>query len=166
MRIDPKIAELLNDQIHHELTASYTYLGMAAYFDADGLEGFAKWFRIHSDEERAHAMRLFDFLSASNVPVTLKPLQAPAVSYQSASHALETALRHEEGVTDQIKSIFAAAMSAGEFTVQPLLHWFLEEQVEEEDLFDTTLERVKAATSRFDLLTLDQEMAGRGAEEA
>jgi ferritin len=42
-----------------------------------------------------------------------------------------------------------------------MLHWFLNEQIEEEELFSSVLDQVEAATSRFDLLQLDKELGQR-----
>lgn len=165
MRLAKEVADIINDQIHHELNASYVYMGMSAYFDGEGLPGFAKWFRAHAQEENGHAMRLYDFLVSCNVKVDLKALDAPKVDYGSAVEAVKAALAHEETVTEQIKNMFRVAHDAQEFTTQPMLHWFLAEQVEEEDLFSGVLDRAEAAQSRFDLLTLDRELGGRDGDD-
>jgi ferritin len=166
MRLAKEVAEIINDQINHELNASYVYMGMSAYFDSESLPGFAKWFRAHAQEENGHAMRLYDFLVSCNVQVKLKGLDAPKVDYASPVDAVKAALTHEETVTEQIKNMFRVAHDAQEFTTQPMLHWFLAEQVEEEDLFSGVLDRVEAAKSRFDLLTLDRELGDRQGESS
>ncbi|PID36137.1 MAG: ferritin [Rhodobacterales bacterium] len=165
MRLDKTVANIINDQVNHELDASYKYLGMAAYFDSVSLPGFAAWFRAHSQEENEHAMRLYDFLVSLGIKVELKALAAPKTEYASPAEAVKAALAHEEVVTEQIKTMFRVAHEAQEFTTQPMLHWFLAEQVEEEDLFNSVLDRVEAAENRFHLLQLDQELGGRKAGE-
>lgn len=160
MRIHTDVTDLIKQQVNHEIGAAYIYLGMAAYFDAEDLPGFAKWFRGHSQEEMDHAMRLYDFLVACDVPVKLGALEAPKTSYDSPRAAIEAALEHEELVTDQIKTMFEAAHEAKEYTTQPMLHWFLAEQVEEEDLFRNTLIDVVAAEATpFHMRQLDKQMA-------
>lgn len=161
MRLNQSVASIINDQINNELDAHYIYLGMAAYFDAEDLSGFARWFRAHSQEEYGHAMRLYDFLVSCDVKVSLRDLKAPSSDFKSPEHVIEAALAHEQQVTDQIKNIFRVAHEAQEYTTQPMLHWFLTEQIEEEELFRTTLNRVKAAETRFDLLSLDAELGVR-----
>lgn len=160
MRIHMDVTDLIKDQVNHELGAAYTYLGMSAYFDSQDMPGFAAWFRGHAQEEIGHAMRLYDFLVSCDVPVELAAMAAPATRYDSPRAAIEAGLRHEEMVTDQIKRMFEVAHEAKEYTTQPMLHWFLAEQVEEEDLFRKTLHEVKvAAESPFHLLQLDRQMA-------
>lgn len=159
MRIHKDVTDLIGQQVGNELGAAYAYLGMAAYFDAQDLPGFGKWFRNHAQEEISHAMRLYDFLVASNVPIELAAMAAPKTDYESPRAALEAGLRNEELVTDQIKHMFEVAHEAKEFTTQPMLHWFLAEQVDEEDLFRNTLNDVIAAEeSAFHLRQLDRQM--------
>ena len=55
--IEPTIEEALGKQINQEFTAAYNYLGMAAYFDSQSLDGFANWMQIQHDEEVAHAVK-------------------------------------------------------------------------------------------------------------
>lgn len=159
MRIHENVTNLIKDQVNHELGAAYTYMGMSAYFDSKDLPGFARWFRGHAQEEISHAMRLYDFLVSCDVPVELSAMAAPATKYESPRAALEAGLRHEEMVTDQIKKMFEVAHESKEYTTQPMLHWFLAEQVQEEDLFRQTLHEVTVAgDSPFDMLQLDKEM--------
>lgn len=161
MKISAPTATLLNEQFHHEMSASYAYLGMAAYFEAQDLPGFASWFRAQSAEETQHAMKIFDFLAMVGVKIALPAVDAPSSEFQSPKAVIEAGLAQEQTVTAQIKAIYHSAAKEGDYTVQPMLHWFLEEQVEEEDTFETLLVRVSAVESKFELLTLDAELATR-----
>ena len=162
MKLNEKVAEALNDQIHAELNASYMYLAMAAYFDAQELPGFAAWFRAHSKEETGHAMRIYDFVVQRDGRVLLKTLEAPQVDFGSPVSAVEAALAHEKVVTAMIHKLFELAHEEKEFGTQNMLHWFLEEQVEEEDTFRRILDQVRAAgDSRWHMLVLDGQLAKR-----
>ena len=163
MQLNPKVAEALNRQVNNELQASYVYVSMAAYFDANELPGFAAWFRAHSTEEIGHAMKLYDFLVKRNARVELTGVAKPDKDYASAEAALQAALDMECAVSEQIHSLFETAHETGEYGTQPLMHWFLEEQVNEEDLFRRLLEQVRAAgDSRWHLLVLDRDLGRRG----
>lgn len=159
MRIHSNVTDIIRAQVNNELGAAYTYLGMAAYFDSQDLAGFAKWFRGHAQEEIGHAMRLYDFLVSCDVAVELQTMNAPATQYDSPRAALEAGLRHEETVTEQIKAMFEVAHEAKDYTTQPMLHWFLAEQVEEEDLFRKVLaDVISTEESPFHLRQLDRQM--------
>ncbi|PID61344.1 MAG: ferritin [Gammaproteobacteria bacterium] len=160
MRIHESVTDIIKAQVNHELHAAYSYLGMAAYFDSQDLAGFALWFRGHAREEISHAMRLYDFLVSCDVPVELQAMSAPATVFDSPRSAIEAGLEQEQQVTEQIKNMFEVAHEAKEYTTQPMLHWFLAEQVEEEDLFRKVLNDVEAAgSSDFHMLQLDKQMA-------
>ncbi|MTI02131.1 MULTISPECIES: ferritin [Alphaproteobacteria] len=166
MKMNAKVAEALNIQINNELHASYTYLAMAAYFEAQDLPGFAQWFRGHSAEEGEHAMRIFDFIAKRGGRIELDGISKPQTDYASPVEALEHALANEITVTGQINALFELAHEVKEYSTQNMLNWFLAEQIEEEDLFTSILDRVKAANGdRWNLLLLDQELGKRGSEE-
>ncbi len=167
MKLNSSVADALNRQINSELHASYTYLGMAAYFEAQDLPGFASWYREQSAEENTHAMRIFDFIAKRGGRVELDGITKPRTEYESPVDALEQSLAQEQAVTGQINALFELAHEVKEFGTQNMLNWFLNEQVEEEDLFTTILDKAKAAGSdRWNLLLLDQELGNRGGGEA
>ena len=163
MPLNANVADALNNQVNNELKAAHVYRATAAYFDAQELPGFAKWFMDHATEEVDHAMRLYDFLVKRDAKVTLDGLDQPPSEYASPEAAVSAALDMESSVTQQINQLFEVAHESGEYGAQPLLHWFLEEQVNEEDLFRRLLDQVRAAEdSRWHLLALDGNIGGRG----
>lgn len=164
MKLSPQTEALFIAQVSHELAASHSYLGMASYMDAQDLPGFANWFRVQSAEENMHAMKLYDFLVACGAKVTLEALPQPRIEFQSPKAVFEAGLAQEQAVTEQIKAMYRSATDEGDFVAHPLLHWFLAEQVEEEDSFETAITRIEAAQTRFDLLVLDDEMGARSPE--
>ena len=61
--IKSKLQQAVNDQITAELWSSQLYLQMSYFLKHKGWEGFARWMKCHSDEEREHATRMADFLT-------------------------------------------------------------------------------------------------------
>ena len=53
-----KIQKALNVQMNLELSSSYLYLSMAAYFESENLNGFSHWMKVQSGEEYGHAMKI------------------------------------------------------------------------------------------------------------
>ena len=163
--LNPRVAEALNRQVNNELKASHVYLAMAAYFDAQELPGFAAWFRAHSGEEIGHAMRIYDYLVKRDARVELTGIDEPQKDHATPEAAIAAALAMETEVTGQINELFDLAHESKEYGTQPLMHWFLEEQVNEEDLFRRLLDQVKAAAdNRWHLLVLDRDLAGRSGD--
>ena len=62
--LSPEMEAAFNRQFNEEQNASHQYLGMAVYFEENDLRGFGAFMRRQSDEERQHAMKIFDFILA------------------------------------------------------------------------------------------------------
>jgi ferritin len=122
----------INEQINSEFEASYTYLAMAAFCDRQKFLGAAKWLRLQSDEERGHALKLFDFVLARDGQVDLKNIDKPQAEFESLGAVFEQALKHEQRVTVQINSLYELCFTQKAFAEMTELQWFLTEQVEEE----------------------------------
>ncbi|HEX2090836.1 MAG TPA: ferritin [Longimicrobiaceae bacterium] len=160
------VRRAINEQINREFYAAYLYLGMAAHFEAEALEGFARWMRLQAKEEQGHAMRLFDYLLNRGARVELGAIEAPPPSFGSPLSIAEQALEHERKVSEQINRIYALAAECGDFATQVQLQWFLTEQVEEENTGERMVERLRmAGDNRAALLILDREVAARSSAE-
>jgi ferritin len=157
-----KVQDAMNDQIQRELESAYIYLSMAAYFDGLNLPGFAHWMKVQFQEEQAHAFKFYDFVYDRGGQVKLQPIGQPPVEFQSPLDAFEKALAHEEKITGHINDLYALSIEEKDFASQPLLQWFVEEQVEEEknagDIVDT-LQRI--GDNYHALLMIDRELGQR-----
>jgi ferritin len=163
--MDAKVRNLINDQIAHEFHAAYQYLAIAAHFEADNYEGFARWMRVQAKEETEHAMRLFDYLVERGERIELKEIGQPGRDFGSPVEAFRAALAHERKVTGQINAIYEAAVEAKDYPTQVMLQWFIQEQVEEENITGTAVERLDmAGENRAALLMLDSQFARRSEE--
>ncbi len=157
-----KIAEALNNQVKEELFSAYIYLSMSAYFEAQNLPGFAKWMRMQSQEELQHAMKIFDFINERGGTVALQAIAQPPVEYESAEAAFQQALKHEQHISHCIHQIYALASTENDYPTQVMLHWFIEEQVEEEQNVGLALEMIKRTEGRpWALLVLDNQFGKR-----
>ncbi len=161
-RIKGRLEEELNKQLNSELYSAYLYLSMAAYFDSMNLRGFASWMKVQAKEELEHAMKIYEYINDRGGRVKLDAIKAPPTQWSSVSEAIEHALRHEESVTESIGRLYRLAKELGDEATEVFLHWFINEQVEEEALFSDLLNKVKAAgEDPRALLMLDSVLAGR-----
>jgi ferritin heavy chain len=69
----------INKQINMEMYASYVYQSMAFYFERDdvALNGFSKFFKHNSDEEREHAEKLMNYQNKRGGRVLLSDIKKP-----------------------------------------------------------------------------------------
>src|SRR6185503_15420604 len=130
--MNARVFAAINDQINSEFQASYTYLAMAGFCDRQKYLGAAKWLRMQSEEERQHAMKLFDFVLARDGAVELKAIAQPTATFDSLPAVFEQTLAHEQAVTAQINGLYELCFTEKAFAEMTELQWFLTEQVEEE----------------------------------
>ncbi|MFH1409799.1 MAG: ferritin [Nanoarchaeota archaeon] len=163
MNIKKPMTDALNIQIKNEFASGYLYLSMAAYFEGQNLAGFAKWMRLQYEEEFGHGMKMFDHVLARGGKITLLPLEKPKGEWSSAIEVFEQIVAHEQAVTKMINDLYELAMEEKEFATKEFLHWFLAEQVEEEEHSSEILGHLKMA-SKNGLLMLDHRLGKRGNE--
>jgi ferritin len=156
------LQDAYNDQITLEFASSYAYLQMAAFLDDANLPGFANWMRQQAEEERVHAMKFFDFVLDRGNQVELRSIPAPSGDYTSPLSAFEASLAHEQKVTRAIHDLYGQATEEKDYESLPLLHWFIDEQVEEEATVSELIEQIAmAGNNGAALLLLDRELGTR-----
>ena len=162
-----KVQDALNAQINLEMDSFYSYLAMAAHFESASLPGMANWMRMQSEEERVHAMKLFDHMIDRGGQVSLSPIAQPKLTYDSPISVFEAALGHEQKVTGAINALYSLAQAENDYASQVMLQWFINEQVEEEKNAMTAIDQLRmAGNDASALLMLDQMFGNRTPEPA
>lgn len=69
--MNDKLAQELNEQMNFEFYSAHVYLAMATYCSGESLDGFANFFIIQAEEERFHAMKIYNFLNDRGRRATL-----------------------------------------------------------------------------------------------
>lgn len=160
--MNEKIQSAFNEQIKHELESEHLYLSMAAYFHSVNLDGFAKWMRVQASEERKHAMKFFEHIYDRGGRVHLTALGQPKGEWSSPLNVFEDAYKHEVFITDKINSLVKLAQGTQDYASTPLLNWFEDEQIEEENSTFKIVEKLKMiGTSGAGLVMLDKELGKR-----
>ena len=160
--ISNRVEKGLNDQLNQELAASYSYLAMSAYLESTVFGGFANWMRVQAEEEREHAMKVYRYLADRGGRITLRALDQPKGDYDSIEELFETALALERSTTSQINRLYETALEDKDYTTMEFLGWFLTEQVEEENVAENMVERIKLVDGQSNsLLRLDYEAGKR-----
>ena len=160
--VTPQVQDAINTQINNELSSSYNYLAMAAWCERTNFLGSAKWFRIQSQEEHGHAMKLLDFLLDRNYAVRLKAVKEPKGEFTSLLDVFETAYKQEQDVSSQIETLYGLAFQEKSFMAVAELQWFLNEQVEEEKTCREIVGRIDMVkTDPAAILDIPRELGGR-----
>ena len=137
-----KIETALNTQMNREHQAFYFYLAGASHFEAQNLEGVAKWMRAQAEEEMSHAKRYHDFLLRTNRSVVYGDLTAPKITWNNSLDAFNEALSHEKAITKTTHELLDLAHAERDYPCIEFLQWFVQEQVEEEDSIQSIIDRI------------------------
>jgi ferritin len=86
----------------------------------------------------------------------LAAIAAPKQNFKSLLEVVEQAQAMEQANTCGINAVYEAAVAAKDYPAQVLMHWFINEQVEEEAWAAELVDRVRAATCAGSLLDLDR----------
>jgi len=161
MQISKALADLINEQIAHELIASNQYLQLATYFDGQALRKLSGFFYKQSEEEREHALKFVHYMTEVGGDVRI--LEIPAANYDvsSAEQAFQISLDWEKEVTRRIYAMMDQAISDKDYASQAFLQWYVTEQVEEESSMETMLQVVQKAGEK-NLLMVEAYMTHGG----
>ncbi|MGI6359063.1 MAG: ferritin [Bacillota bacterium] len=160
--LTPKIEQLLNDQIQKELYSAYLYLSMSAYLEAENLKGYAHWFMVQAQEERDHALIIYNYVHQAGGRVTLQAIQQPKIEFSGLEEVLAETLAHEQMVTASIYEIVNAATAEHDHKTVKALDWFVTEQVEEEETAQDNLEQYRRfGSDPKSLYMMDKDMGAR-----
>lgn len=156
-----EMTEKLNKQINLEFYSSNLYLQMAAWAENNGLTGSAQFMRIHVGEEQMHMQKLFNYvLETGGMPI-LGAIKAPVSEYKSIEQIFKIALEHEKVVTRGINDLVSASFEEKDFSTFNFLQWYVAEQHEEENLFNSILDKFKIIGSDGrGLFLIDKEIGG------
>ncbi len=163
--LDSKLQAALNHQINLEFAASFTYLAMSAHFDQINLDGFATWMAHQSEEEQAHAHRLFRYVMDRGGTVELSAIEKPPSDFGTVSDVFERSLEQERENTRAINALYALARDVNDFATMSHLQWFLDEQVEEERQVEDIIGRLEIAAGDPSALLLLDDQIGRKARQ-
>ena len=158
------VQDAINEQIRNEISSAYLYLSMSAYCESANLPGTATWLRVQWQEELAHAMKLFAFVSGRGGRVILQAIERPPAEFKSPVDVFQQVLEHEQKVTGLINRLYETAVKENDFATQVELQWFIREQVEEEKSAGEILQQFKmVGEAGTALLMIDRQLGVRGA---
>jgi ferritin len=148
----------LEKQADHEFLASKNYLAMAWWSEVHHHAGFAAFFQKQAAEETLHAQKLLKHLVDRDIVPTLGAVAAPVVAYKSLLDVAQAAYDFERANTAGIHAAYEVALAEKDYPAQVLLHWFINEQVEEEAWSDKLLVKTREAGCAGALLNLDRHL--------
>ena len=140
--MNKRVEESLNRQIAGEASSSHLYLAMASWAENTGYGGTAAFLYTHSDEERQHMLRLVKFVNERGGKAIIPDLSVGQISYNTLKDVFTDLLNHEIEVTNSINEVVHICLEEKDYTTHNFMQWFVAEQLEEEALARTILDKL------------------------
>ena len=140
--LSKKMEKALNDQIRIEAESSQVYLSMASWAEVKGLEGISLFMYKHSDEERLHMLKLIKYVNERGGKSTISALKEPKAVFDSFQKMFEDLYDHEVFVSKSINELVHVALEEKDYATHNFLQWYVAEQIEEEALARTILDKI------------------------
>ncbi len=140
--LSKSIEEALNKQIKIEGESSQVYLAMASWAEVQGLSGVAEFMYDHSDEERMHMLKIVKFINERGGHAIVPAFEAPAIKFGSFKDMFQTLFEHEVFVSKSINDLVHISLEERDYATHNFLQWYVAEQIEEEALARTILDKI------------------------
>ncbi len=159
--MNPKVEKALNNQIQKEEYSSRLYLAMAIWCEVNGFPGASSFLYEHADEERMHMMKLVHFVNDRGGKTQLMNVEVPPQKYNSVLDIFTQIREHEMFITESINKLYGVTVDEKDYTTGNFLQWYITEQVEEESLFNTILDKIKlVGMDKAGMFHIDKELEG------
>jgi ferritin len=164
--VKEKVQEAIIDQIKKEEYSSRLYLAMASWCERNGYQGAGNFLYTHSDEERMHMLKLVHYLNDRGGYATLLDIEQPPQEFESLQKVFEEILKHEQYITASINDLYEVCVIEKDYTTANFLQWYITEQIEEESLVNTILDKMKlAGNDKSGQFHIDKELDAMAAAE-
>lgn len=144
-RLSKTLAKALNDQMTNEAHAAQIYLSYAAWADDQGYSGVANFLFRHAHEERNHMMKFLEYILERGAKVIVTAIPAPPSDPTSINNCFEKVFQHEVDNTNAVYNIVNLAHEERDWATFNFMQWFVKEQLEEETLAQTLMDKIKIA---------------------
>ena len=140
--LSKNIEKALNNQIKIEAESSQIYLAMACWAEVKGLEGVAGFMYGQSQEERDHMLKLIKFVNERGGHAQISKLAEPNVTFKSFKEMFEELYKHEIFVSESINELVHISLQEKDYATHNFLQWYVAEQIEEEAMARTILDKI------------------------
>ena len=164
--VSKKVENALNQQVAKEAMSSQVYLAMASWAEVQGLEGIATFLYRHSDEERMHALKLMRYINERGGHAVVPALAKPPKEMKCIMDVFKSILQQEVEVSGEINGIVDLCLKEKDYTTHNFMQWYVAEQIEEERLARTMLDKLNLiGGDKGGLYLFDRDLSGAGSSK-
>jgi ferritin len=160
MRISSQMEKAINDQISYEASSTNAYVAIGSWCERTGFKGSAVFFFEQANEENTHLLKFIHFLNSVGAEAIIPGIEKPQCSFATLESAFQAGLKSEQTVTKLINNLVEIAEKEKDRATYSFLQWFVNEQVEEETLFQTILQKFEIlGRDKLAVYQIDQSLA-------
>ena len=141
--ISEETIKLLNNHLNEEHYSANLYFNMAGWCSKHGLNGCATFLNNHSAEEHTHLEKFNDFIKKAGGQPIITAMKEPEHDFKSVEEVFDKVVKHEKYITALIKKLVDKSMDDKDYITLNFLDWFVNEQLEEENLFNDIMDKIK-----------------------
>ena len=141
MRISSEIEKAINDQISYEASSAYAYIAVGSWCERIGYNGSAAFFFEQANEENTHMLKFIHYLNNAGAEAIIPAIEKPQDKFDSLESTFQAGLKSEQTVTKLIYNLVDMTEKEKDRATYSFLQWFIAEQIEEETLFQTILQK-------------------------
>jgi ferritin len=139
---------LLQEQYRHETSNSLRYFARASWARFRGFEATADFFQREAGGERKHALKVQSWIEDRNEQLIPEPYSYNDPSaFVAFTDLFSSALGVERLTTAMLNTIYAQALSDADYQLVTQVSELVIEQIEEENLYQTILDRIASRGS-------------------
>jgi len=94
-------------------------------------------------------MKFVNYIVDTGGSVKYKTLKEPKRDYENIMEILEAVYNHEKYITKRIHHLYEVAQDEKDYSAFPIIHWFLDEQIEEEEQTAALIDKYKGYRNDF-----------------
>jgi ferritin len=160
MRISSEITKAINDQISYEASSAYAYIAVGSWCERIGYNGSAAFFFEQANEENTHMLKFIHYLNNAGAEAIIPAIEKPQDKFDSLESTFQAGLKSEQTVTKLIYNLVDMTEKEKDRATYSFLQWFVAEQIEEETLFQTILQKFEIlGRDKLAVYQIDQSLA-------
>lgn len=160
MRISSELVKAINDQISYEASGTHAYVAIASWCERTGYNGSATFFFEQAAEENTHMLKFVHYLNNAGAEAIIPATEKPQSNFDSLESTFQAGLKSEQTVTKLINNLVEIAEKEKDRATYSFLQWFINEQIEEESLFETILQKFELiGRDKLAIYQIDQSLA-------
>jgi ferritin len=165
MRISSELAKAINDQISYESSATHAYVAIGSWCERTGYSGSATFFFEQAAEENTHMLKFVHYLNTAGAEAIIPATEKPQSNFDSLEATFQAGLKSEQTVTRLINNLVEIAEREKDRATYSFLQWFVSEQIEEETLFETILQKFEIiGRDKLAIFQIDQSLSSMRTE--